>query len=57
MMTSPVAGIDPHQDSLTVGIVGCNGVAITHDTFPNIASGHCATIELLTAHGCRTGRC
>jgi transposase len=51
MMTSPVAGIDPHQNSFTVGIVDANGVEVGHDTFPNTAVGYVAAIELLTAHG------
>ena len=51
MMASPVAGIDPHQDTLTVGIVDANGVELTHETFPNSAVGYVAAIELLTAHG------
>ena len=29
-MSSAVAGIDPHQDSFTVGIVDANGIEITH---------------------------
>ena len=51
MMTSPVAGIDPHQDTITVGVVDCNGVAICHDTFANTAAGYVAAIELLTTNG------
>lgn len=51
MMTSPVAGIDPHQDTITVGIVDANGVALTHDTFPTTAAGYLAAIELLTERG------
>lgn len=35
MMTSPVAGIDPHQDTYTIGIVDPNGVELTHQTFPS----------------------
>jgi transposase len=50
MMTPPVAGVDPHQDNFTVGIVDANGVAIVHESFPNTAAGHCAAVELLTAH-------
>ncbi len=50
MMTSPVAGIDPHQDSYTVGIVDANGVELTHGTFPTSAAGYLDGIELLTAH-------
>ena len=34
-MTPPVGGIDPHQDTFTVGIVDPHGVEITHETFPN----------------------
>jgi len=48
MMTSPVAGIDPHQDSFTVGIVDANGVELSHETFPTTAVGYLAAIELLT---------
>ena len=51
MMTSPVAGIDPHQDTFTVGVVTANGVELTHATFPNSAAGYVDAIELLTAHG------
>lgn len=50
-MTSAVAGIDPHQDTFTVGIVDTNGVAITHEAFDNTAAGFVETIELLTTHG------
>ncbi len=49
-MTSPVAGIDPHQSTITVGIVNANGVKITHDSYPNTAEGFIAAIELLTTH-------
>jgi len=48
MMTSSVAGIDPHQDSFTVGIVDANGVELSHETFPTTAVGYLAAIELLT---------
>ena len=51
MMTSPVGGIDPHQDSFTIGIVHANGVELTHDSFPNTAVGFFDSSELLTAHG------
>jgi len=50
MMTSPVAGIDPHQDSITVGIVDPNGVELTHEAFPTSAAGYLAAVELLTTH-------
>ena len=50
MMAPPVAGIDPHQDSFSVGVIDANGVELTHDTFPNTAAGYVAAIELVTAH-------
>ena len=51
MMTAPVGGIDPHQDSYTVGIVDTNGVELTHETFPTTAAGYLDGIELLSTHG------
>jgi len=48
-MASSVAGIDPHQDSITVGIVDANGVEIAHRTFPASAAGYLDAIELLHA--------
>jgi transposase len=51
MMTSPVAGIDPHQDTYTVGIVDTNGVELAHESFPTSAAGYLDGIELLSAHG------
>jgi transposase len=51
MMAPPVAGIDPHQDSFTVGIVDANGVELIHESFPNTAAGYFTAIELFTAQG------
>lgn len=51
MMTSPVSGVDPHQDSYTLGIIDPNGVEITHRTFPTTMAGYLDGIELLTEHG------
>jgi transposase len=51
MMTSPVAGIDPHQATVTLGIVDRNGVGIMSDTFDNTGAGFVLAIELLTTHG------
>jgi hypothetical protein len=34
MMTAPVGGIDPHQDTYTVGVVDANGVELGHESFP-----------------------
>ena len=49
-MASVVAGIDPHQDNFTVGIVDSVGVEITWAKFDNNAPGDVAAIELLTNH-------
>ena len=49
-MTAPVAGIDPHQDSFTVGLVDPNGVEIDVETFTNRGSGYAAAIEVLRTH-------
>ena len=43
-MTPPVGGIDPHQDTFTVGIVDAHGVEITHETFDNTAAGYGAAV-------------
>ena len=51
MMTSPVAGIDPHQETYTIGVVDPNGVELAHEAFPASAAGYLDGIELLTAHG------
>lgn len=40
MMSSPVAGIDPHQATFTVAVVDANGVEITLDTFDNSSAGY-----------------
>jgi len=49
-MTAPVAGIDPHQDTFTVGIVDHNGVELTTATFPNRGAGYAEAADLLTTH-------
>ncbi len=38
-MSFPVGGIDPHQDTFTVGIVDCHGVETCCETFANTAAG------------------
>lgn len=50
-MPPPVGGIDPHQDTITVGIVDCRGVEIVHETFANTAAGYGEAIDLLAASG------
>ena len=49
-MTSAVGGIDPHQDTFTLGIVDRHGVETTHETFDNTAAGYGAAIDLLDTH-------
>lgn len=49
-MTAPVAGIDPHQDSFTVGIIDPTGVQLHVETFTNSACGYVAAIDVLNAH-------
>ncbi len=51
MMTSPIAGIDPHQDTYTIGVVDTNGVELAHAVFGASAAGYLAGVEMLTAHG------
>ena len=51
MMSSPVAGIDPHQSNFTVAVVDANGVEITHASFVNGGAGYLEAIELLSSHG------
>ena len=51
MMSSPVAGIDPHQATFTIAVVDPNGVEIVHDTFDNTSAGYLAAIELASSHG------
>jgi len=51
MMTAPVAGIDPHQDTYTIGIVDPTGVEVTHRSLPATAVGYLKGIELMTTHG------
>lgn len=50
-MTGVVAGIDPHQDTFTVGIVDHHGVELATATFPNRSAGYIEAIDLLATHG------
>ncbi len=52
-MTHPVAGIDPHQKTFTVGVVDAHGVEIHVETFANNAAGYTDTIDALTTLGVR----
>lgn len=51
MMAAATAGIDPHQDSYTIGIVDANGVGVAHASFPTTTGGYLDGIELATTHG------
>jgi hypothetical protein len=51
MVTPRVAGIDPHQDGCTVGIVDATGVELAHESFPASAAGYLDGIELMATHG------
>lgn len=52
-MTEPVAGIDPHQDTFTIGIVDAVGVEVHIETLDNTGAGYVAAADMLTAHGVR----
>ena len=52
-MTFSVGGIDPHQDTFTVGVVDGHGVETCHETFANSAAGYLDAIDLFTDHGVR----
>ncbi|MGH9272505.1 MAG: transposase [Ilumatobacteraceae bacterium] len=49
-MSSPVAGIDPHQHTYTIGVIDANGVELAHGVFAASAVGYVEGIELLNAH-------
>ncbi|MEZ5218194.1 MAG: transposase [Ilumatobacteraceae bacterium] len=50
-MTSPTGGIDPHQDTFTLGIIDANRVEVTHASFANAAAGFVEAIAVLNTHG------
>lgn len=47
-MSGAVAGIDPHQDTFTVGIIDHNGIELATETFANRAAGYLEATDLLT---------
>lgn len=49
-MTRAIAGIDPHQDSFTIGIVDEHGVEVCNEAFPNTGAGYVDGLELLAHH-------
>lgn len=49
-MPATIAGIDPHQDQFTVGVVDGNGVELALATFPNSGVGYGDAIALLATH-------
>lgn len=50
-MTAHLAGIDPHQNNFTMGIIDEHGIEICIETFDNNATGFVEAIDLLNAHG------
>jgi hypothetical protein len=50
MMAPPVAGIDPHQEGFTGGVVDANGVELAHASFDNCAAGFADAIDMLRSH-------
>ena len=50
-MTQHVAGIDPHQETFTVGVVDQHGVEVHVETFDNSGAGYACAIDTLTTHG------
>lgn len=49
-MPTNTGGIDPHQDTFTVGIVDPHGIAIDVASFPNSGAGYGDAIDLLGRH-------
>jgi len=49
-MTQSVAGIDPHQETFTVGVIDEHGVEICHATFDNCGTGYSEAVDLLATH-------
>jgi transposase len=49
-MTAAVAGIDPHQDQFTIGVVDGNGAGLGHATFANTGAGYAEALDFLTGH-------
>jgi transposase len=50
IMTAHIGGIDPHQNTFTVGVVDEHGIEVGCEAFDNCADGYLAAIELLRAH-------
>ena len=53
-MAANTGGIDPHQDTFTVGVVDEHGVEIAVVSFGNSGAGYSDAIELLSRHGVTT---
>ena len=49
-MAENIAGIDPHQNNFTIGVIDPNGVEISHDSFDNTGEGYIKAIDLLSNH-------
>lgn len=50
-MPAITAGIDPHQDNCTIGIVNEHGVELDVAVFANTGAGHAAALDFLEGHG------
>lgn len=50
-MADNIAGIDPHRDSFTIGVIDANGVEIDHATYQMTGAAIAASLEWLTTHG------
>jgi len=50
IMTAHIGGIDPHQNTFTVGIIDQHGIEIGHETFDNTARGYVEAADLLNTH-------
>jgi len=49
-VTPNTAGVDAHQDTITVGIVNPNGLEIIDESFDNTGGGYLEAAELLSAN-------
>jgi len=52
-MTPSTAGIDPHQETFTVGIVDVHGIELVHETFLNSGAGYGEAIDFMATHSVR----
>lgn len=53
-MTSPIAGIDPHQHTFTIAVIDPAGVEIADECFENTGAGFTRAAEWLNTHSVQT---